>query len=545
MERRFRWFRRMLLLLGLCCAVGLTVVLLLQDDADSTTGLDDLKINKAEKRVPFKDEEDQMEMEMDAGNTTIGWIARKTIAGKETNVSGGWKGLLGSKLYGEVVVSSDNRILKVVASIDFASLWTEHEILTRMLIKNGFFNTEEHPRIMFASTSIEAVSNEFARLEGATHKITGNLELNGITHSVTFPARIEDREDTILVHSAFNLNRKDFDVVLTNPPAGVMLGDEAIDDKLAVILDVVLPVADGTYLAEEASAGKPEPQAPEPVEETESEAHAPVAAENEAPAQAVPDIKALPASYTETIPYSQVDFQMVLVPGDPDRNLPEFYLGIHEVTWDEFMPWAIQSDVDSEIEKGENRAMKLRPSQPWGQVTRGFGEHGFPALSMSRLAARKYCSWLSVQTGKTYRLPSEEEWEHTYRAGGNRLDTLLSVDEANAVAVYYENCFNEEMLLDATRAVGSKQANALGIFDMAGNVCEWVIPEDLGRVARGGHFMSDRDELRVGRHIEDPDKWNMSYPNEPKSIWWFVDAKWIGFRVVCEAGSVINQISAN
>ena len=83
------------------------------------------------------------------------------------------------------------------------------------------------------------------------------------------------------------------------------------------------------------------------------------------------------------------------------------------------------------------------------------------------------------------------------------------------------------------------------IFEMAGYVCEWVIPEDSARVARGGHFMSDRDELGIGRHIEDPDKWNMSYPNEPKSIWWFVDAKWLGFRVVCEASSVINQISLN
>ena len=243
----------------------------------------------------------------------------------------------------------------------------------------------------------------------------------------------------------------------------------------------------------------------------------------------------LPPNFTETIPFSQVDFDMVLVSGDASGAIAPFYMGRYEVTWDEFMPWALQTDVESEIKKEENRALRLRPSQPWGQVTRGYGEHRFPALSMSRLAAERYCEWLSKQTGKHYRLPTEAEWEHAYNSGGNDLRTPLTEAAAQATAIYFDNSFNEEILDDATREIGSKKSNSLGLYDMAGNVCEWVMTAEPERVARGGHFVSERTELGSGRHVEDVDAWNLNYPNEPKSIWWYVDAKWVGLRVVCDA----------
>jgi formylglycine-generating enzyme required for sulfatase activity len=81
------------------------------------------------------------------------------------------------------------------------------------------------------------------------------------------------------------------------------------------------------------------------------------------------------------------------------------------------------------------------------------------------------------------------------------------------------------------------KADSLGLFDMAGNVCEWTAGKEDAkeRVARGGHFQSSLEELGLaGRHVEDMDVWNMNYPNEPKSIWWFVDARWVGFRLVCD-----------
>ena len=43
----------------------------------------------------------------------------------------------------------------------------------------------------------------------------------------------------------------------------------------------------------------------------------------------------------------------------------------------------------------------------------------------------------------------------------------------------------------------------------------------------------------MGRYVEDQAEWNRDYPNEPKSIWWYVNARWVGFRVVCEADAAV------
>ena len=75
----------------------------------------------------------------------------------------------------------------------------------------------------------------------------------------------------------------------------------------------------------------------------------------------------------------------------------------------------------------------------------------------------------------------------------------------------------------------------MGLFDVMGNIAEWVTDTGEVRVVRGGHFESPLEELgAAGRMVEDPDKWNPDYPSCPKSPWWFRDAVWVGFRLVCE-----------
>ena len=80
--------------------------------------------------------------------------------------------------------------------------------------------------------------------------------------------------------------------------------------------------------------------------------------------------------------------------------------------------------------------------------------------------AKQFVSRLSAKTGKTYRLPSEAEWEYACRAGGRQ--EYCGSDRADDVAWYSGNSGS------ATHSVAGKQANAWGLHDMSGNVWEWT-----------------------------------------------------------------------
>lgn len=74
---------------------------------------------------------------------------------------------------------------------------------------------------------------------------------------------------------------------------------------------------------------------------------------------------------------------------------------------------------------------------------------------------------LNQKTGKQYRLPSEAEWEYACRAGGHH--QYCGGDNADSVA-WYGGTFR-----NPTHSVAGKQANAFGLYDMTGNVCEYEI----------------------------------------------------------------------
>ena len=98
---------------------------------------------------------------------------------------------------------------------------------------------------------------------------------------------------------------------------------------------------------------------------------------------------------------------------------------------------------------------------------RGWGRGRRPAINVSWDDAKAYCAWLSEQTGETYRLLTEEEWEYACKAGDERGGELTE-DELGQVAWYGGN---SEM---KTHEVGQKKPNAFGLYDMLGNVWEWV-----------------------------------------------------------------------
>src|SRR6266550_2885592 len=225
------------------------------------------------------------------------------------------------------------------------------------------------------------------------------------------------------------------------------------------------------------------------------------------------------APYLDSIPGMLVRFEMMPVPGDRP-----FWIGKTEVTWDEYDVWAFRLDLTPQ-ERSSGVDATARPSRPYGAPDRGFGHHGYPALAMTYTAARGYCAWLSARTGRHYGLPTDAQWTRALEAGLDA-DTSLSAERRDALAWYAENTANQ------THAVATKHADALGVYDLLGNVAEWVTVPDGPPVVRGGSWVDPA--ARVGPHARaaQTPAWNETDPQFPKSRWWLADAPFVGFRIV-------------
>jgi formylglycine-generating enzyme required for sulfatase activity len=283
--------------------------------------------------------------------------------------------------------------------------------------------------------------------------------------------------------------------------------------------------------------------------------------------------------YTNSIPGSDVTFEMVPIPGGefvmgspesekshkPDEGpqhrvkISPFWMGKYEVTWEEYLIFQYRDDElklrESHPTDANVNALSdavTRPSSPYPDMSFGMGKQkGKPVISMTQHAASKYCHWLSAKTGQFYRLPTEAEWEYACRAGTTT--TYYFGDDGTKLkdyGWYYDNSNS------SYQKVGKKLPNAWHLYDMYGNVCEWVLDQydpnyyaacaakgvvtdpwnkatkPYPHSVRGGSWDDDAPMLRSAARTNSSPAWKLTFPTLPKSVWHLSDAPIVGFRLV-------------
>jgi len=302
-------------------------------------------------------------------------------------------------------------------------------------------------------------------------------------------------------------------------------------------------------------------------------------------------------NFTEQIPNSPVSFNMVAIPGgkfkmgspagEPFRKEDEgpvreveispFFMAEIEVSWDEYLAFYTQTAAEGRSTDTEGVRKNVAKetdaisgaTPPYGQPDQGWGMGKRPAISFSYHAAETYCKWLTSVTGKTYRLPTEAEWEYACRAGSETpyffpgdpkkfektgIKAKISKNDTaviNTYVIFKGNSPTKTQLPDRVKP------NPFGLKNMAGNVAEFCsdwykedayaqYPQGIVRdpkgpeegtehVVRGGSFLSTAGVLRsAARDYSRTESWLKTDPQMPKSMWWYSDCFNVGFRVVCE-----------
>lgn len=119
----------------------------------------------------------------------------------------------------------------VKIDIEASSVFTDTDGLTKHLQTGDFFEVAKFPKASFASTKIVT---DAAKGEN-NYTVTGDLELRGVTKSVTFPATISVTPADVSVNSEFSINRKDFGIVYAGK------ADDLIRDDVVIKLDLKAP----------------------------------------------------------------------------------------------------------------------------------------------------------------------------------------------------------------------------------------------------------------------------------------------------------------
>ncbi|WP_437623105.1 YceI family protein [Sorangium sp. So ce1151] len=163
---------------------------------------------------------------IDAAASTIGFVGSKVTGkheGKFEKISGSIA-LAGGKAEGG----------KLSIEADTSSVKSDAEKLDGHLKSADFFDVAQYPKATFTSTQIKAGGEN-----GATHSITGELDLHGVKKTISFPATITEGADVVSGNAEFVINRKDFGIVYPGKQ------DDLIRDDVLLKLSLKAPRKQG------------------------------------------------------------------------------------------------------------------------------------------------------------------------------------------------------------------------------------------------------------------------------------------------------------
>ena len=145
----------------------------------------------------------------------IGFVASKVTRSH----SGGF-----TNFAGKLQVTNGKIVGTPEFKIAMKSTWADDRRLAGHLKSKDFFDVANNPVATFTVTSIEPA--------GAQQKVTGNLELHGVTKSISFPADIKIADDAVAVKADFAINRRDFNINYPGMP------NDLIRDNVVIKLDL-------------------------------------------------------------------------------------------------------------------------------------------------------------------------------------------------------------------------------------------------------------------------------------------------------------------
>jgi len=159
-------------------------------------------------------------------NSKIEFIGSK-VTGSHT---GGFKAFAGTyEPAGDTVEAG-----RIKAEIDMDSTHSDNEKLTGHLKSADFFDVAKFPKATFETTEIKPGTDQ-PKAKDATHTVTGNLTLHGVTKSIQFPAKLTIAPKEALLESSFSLNRKDFGIVYPG------MANDLIRDEVVIKLSLKAP----------------------------------------------------------------------------------------------------------------------------------------------------------------------------------------------------------------------------------------------------------------------------------------------------------------